>query len=155
MLTYSGSGFGCRVSGALAVNELQLLQLEMDPSLYSGKYQEKVQIKTLNNKCASFIDKRCPVQSHSRLLHSTSQTGNAFAKLLTSNSSQNLQPDFADRTHLSFMRTFCTTTRVKRAFSGGKKLFSCSSILANGNQALLLHAEKLILQCPIFIPFEP
>ncbi|XP_061203240.1 keratin, type II cytoskeletal cochleal-like [Neopsephotus bourkii] len=80
-----------RISGALGsgpiakvtVKELQLLQLEMNPSLYSGKHQEKAQIKTLNNKCASFIDKRCPVQSHSKLLHSTPETGNAFAKLLS------------------------------------------------------------------------
>ncbi|NXG38852.1 K2CO protein, partial [Dromaius novaehollandiae] len=61
-------GFGYRVGGAsgictpiaqVTVNEhlLQPLKLEMDPNLHSVKYQEKEQIKTLNDKFASFIDK--------------------------------------------------------------------------------------------------
>ncbi|KGL84005.1 Keratin, type II cuticular Hb2, partial [Tinamus guttatus] len=65
---YGGAGFGYRVGAApgaqtpiaqVTVNEhlLQPLKLEVDPNLQSVKYQEKEQIKTLNNKFASFIDK--------------------------------------------------------------------------------------------------
>ncbi|XP_013810920.2 keratin, type II cytoskeletal cochleal-like [Apteryx mantelli] len=67
-LGYGGAGFGYRVGGAsgagtpiaqVTINEhlLRPLKLEMDPNLQSVKYQEKEQIKTLNNKFASFIDK--------------------------------------------------------------------------------------------------
>ncbi|NWJ01500.1 KRT84 protein, partial [Crypturellus undulatus] len=61
---YGGAGFGYRFGGAqmpiaqVVVNQhlLQPLQLEVDPNLQSVKYQEKEQIKTLNNKFAAFID---------------------------------------------------------------------------------------------------
>ncbi|XP_042743696.1 keratin, type II cytoskeletal cochleal-like [Lagopus leucura] len=62
-----GAGFGYRVGGSsglctivpITVNEklLQPLQLELDPNVQTVKYQEKEQIKTLNNKFASFIEK--------------------------------------------------------------------------------------------------
>uniref|UniRef100_A0A8V1A3U1 IF rod domain-containing protein n=1 Tax=Gallus gallus TaxID=9031 RepID=A0A8V1A3U1_CHICK len=62
-----GAGFGYRVGGSsrpctivpITVNEklLQPLQLELDPNVQTMKYQEKEQIKTLNNKFASFIEK--------------------------------------------------------------------------------------------------
>uniref|UniRef100_A0ABM5FHV8 Keratin, type II cytoskeletal cochleal-like n=1 Tax=Pogona vitticeps TaxID=103695 RepID=A0ABM5FHV8_9SAUR len=63
------SGFGCRVSGVcgpcppsiapVTVNPhlLQPLHLDIDPSVQAVKQQEKEQLKTLNNKFASFIDK--------------------------------------------------------------------------------------------------
>uniref|UniRef100_A0A8C3BVP1 Keratin 84 n=1 Tax=Cairina moschata TaxID=8855 RepID=A0A8C3BVP1_CAIMO len=61
------AGFGYRVSGVsrprsitpITINEqlLQPLKLEFDPNMQTVKYQEKEQIKTLNNKFASFIDK--------------------------------------------------------------------------------------------------
>ncbi|XP_075381426.1 keratin, type II cytoskeletal 7-like [Mycteria americana] len=64
---YRGAGFGYRVHGAsrpctitpITINEqlLQPLRLELDPNIQTVKYQEKEQIKTLNNKFASFIDK--------------------------------------------------------------------------------------------------
>ncbi|NWX79875.1 K2CO protein, partial [Alca torda] len=43
----------------ITINEqlLQPLRLELDPNVQMVKYQEKEQIKTLNNKFASFIDK--------------------------------------------------------------------------------------------------
>lgn len=63
------SAFGCRVSGVcrpcppsiapVIVNPhlLQPLHLDIDPSVQAVKQQEKEQLKTLNNKFASFIDK--------------------------------------------------------------------------------------------------
>ncbi|XP_021234829.1 keratin, type II cytoskeletal cochleal-like [Numida meleagris] len=61
------AGFGYRVGGAsrpctivpITVNGklLQPLQLELDPNVQTVKNQEKEQIKTLNNKFASFIEK--------------------------------------------------------------------------------------------------
>ncbi|XP_035164774.1 keratin, type II cytoskeletal cochleal-like [Oxyura jamaicensis] len=64
---YRGAAFGYRVSGGsrphsitpITINEqlLQPLKLEFDPNMQTVKYQEKEQIKTLNNKFASFIDK--------------------------------------------------------------------------------------------------
>ncbi|NXC45258.1 KRT84 protein, partial [Penelope pileata] len=62
-----GVGFGYRVGGVsgpctvtpITINEklLQPLKLELDPNVQVVKFQEKEQIKTLNNKFASFIDK--------------------------------------------------------------------------------------------------
>ncbi|NXG55526.1 K2CO protein, partial [Hemiprocne comata] len=62
-----GPGFGYSVGGVsrswtitpITINEqlLQPLRLELDPNMQEVKYQEKEQIKTLNNKFASFIDK--------------------------------------------------------------------------------------------------
>ncbi|XP_005291933.2 keratin, type II cytoskeletal cochleal-like [Chrysemys picta bellii] len=66
---HGGAGFGYRVGGIcgpcpptitpVQVNPhlLQPLNLEIDPNVQSVKYQEKEQIKCLNNKFASFIDK--------------------------------------------------------------------------------------------------
>ncbi|XP_050770027.1 keratin, type II cuticular Hb4-like [Gymnogyps californianus] len=64
---YRGAGFGYRVGGVstpcritpITINEqlLQPLRPELDPNMQTVKYQEKEQIKTLNNKFASFIDK--------------------------------------------------------------------------------------------------
>ncbi|KAM9616095.1 keratin, type II cytoskeletal cochleal-like [Morphnus guianensis] len=64
---YRGVGFGYRVGGVskpctiipITINKqlLQPLRLELDPNMQTAKYQEKEQIKTLNNKFASFIDK--------------------------------------------------------------------------------------------------
>ena len=66
---FSGPGFGYRVGGAgvpaapsitaVTVNESLLtpLSLEIDPNVQRVKKHEKEQIKTLNNKFASFIDK--------------------------------------------------------------------------------------------------
>ncbi|XP_006122751.2 keratin, type II cytoskeletal cochleal-like [Pelodiscus sinensis] len=66
---YGGAGFGYRAGGSggpcpppitpVHVNPhlLQPLKIEIDPNVQSVKYQEKEQIKCLNNKFASFIDK--------------------------------------------------------------------------------------------------
>lgn len=64
---YRGAGFGYRVGGVskpctiipITINKqlLQPLRVELDPNMQTVKYQEKEQIKTLNNKFASFIDK--------------------------------------------------------------------------------------------------
>ncbi|NXJ84469.1 KRT84 protein, partial [Trogon melanurus] len=61
-----GAGFGYRAAGvprprtitAVTTNEqlLQPLRLGLDPSVRTVRYQEKEQIKALNNKFASFID---------------------------------------------------------------------------------------------------
>ena len=44
---------------AVSVNQslLSPLKLEVDPNIQAVRTQEKEQIKTLNNRCASFIDK--------------------------------------------------------------------------------------------------
>lgn len=62
-----GAGFGYRAGGAsrprtitpITINEqlLQPLRLELDGDVQAAKHREKEQIKTLNNKFASFIDK--------------------------------------------------------------------------------------------------
>uniref|UniRef100_A0A7M4FTP2 Keratin, type II cytoskeletal cochleal-like n=1 Tax=Crocodylus porosus TaxID=8502 RepID=A0A7M4FTP2_CROPO len=58
---YGAGGFSgpCPPIAPVTVNEqlLHPLKLEFDPNIQSVKYQEKEQIKTLNNKFASFIDK--------------------------------------------------------------------------------------------------
>ncbi|XP_062975772.1 keratin, type II cytoskeletal cochleal-like [Elgaria multicarinata webbii] len=66
---YGATGFGYRVGGVsgtcppsiapVTVNPhlLQPLHLDIDPSIQMVKQQEKEQLKTLNNKFASFIDK--------------------------------------------------------------------------------------------------
>lgn len=61
------AGFGCRAGGAsrprtitpVTINEqlLQPLCLQLDANVHAVKHQETEQIKTLNNKFASFIDK--------------------------------------------------------------------------------------------------
>ena len=43
---------------------LQPLNVEIDPQIGQVKAQEREQIKTLNNKFASFIDKVGPVLTH-------------------------------------------------------------------------------------------
>lgn len=66
---FGGPGFGYRIGGgcmpaapsitAVTVNQSLLtpLNLEIDPNAQRVKKDEKEQIKTLNNKFASFIDK--------------------------------------------------------------------------------------------------
>ncbi|XP_009945035.1 PREDICTED: keratin, type II cuticular Hb4-like [Leptosomus discolor] len=64
---YRGAGFGYRVGGVsrpriitpITIDKqlLQPLGLELGPNTQPVKYQEEEQIKTLNNKFASFIDK--------------------------------------------------------------------------------------------------
>ncbi|NWV01378.1 KRT84 protein, partial [Upupa epops] len=64
---YRGSGFGYRLDAVsrsrtitpITINEqlLQPLSLELDPNVQTVKHQEKEQIKTLNNRFASFIEK--------------------------------------------------------------------------------------------------
>ncbi|KAM9073199.1 keratin, type II cuticular Hb4 [Megaptera novaeangliae] len=77
---FSGPGFGYRVGGAgvpaapsitaVTVNESLLtpLSLEIDPNVQRVKKHEKEQIKTLNNKFASFIDKVQFLEQQNKLL---------------------------------------------------------------------------------------
>ncbi|NXL00830.1 K2CO protein, partial [Mesembrinibis cayennensis] len=75
---YRGAGFGYRVHGVskpcaiapITINEqlLQLLRLELDPNMQTVKYQEKEQIKTLNNKFVSFIDKVRLLEQQNKML---------------------------------------------------------------------------------------
>uniref|UniRef100_A0A8D2DFA0 Keratin 84 n=1 Tax=Sciurus vulgaris TaxID=55149 RepID=A0A8D2DFA0_SCIVU len=77
---FSGPGFGYRVGGiggpvapsitAVTVNQSLLtpLNLEIDPNAQRVKKDEKEQIKTLNNKFASFIDKVRFLEQQNKLL---------------------------------------------------------------------------------------
>lgn len=55
---FSGAGVGGGIT-AVTVNQslLSPLKLEVDPNIQAVRTQEKEQIKSLNNKFASFIDK--------------------------------------------------------------------------------------------------
>ncbi|XP_051931937.1 keratin, type II cytoskeletal 8-like isoform X1 [Hippocampus zosterae] len=74
-------GFGGRLGGGMAqevvapitevtVNKSLLapLNLEIDPTIQSVRIQEKEQIKTLNNRFASFIDKVRFLEQHNKML---------------------------------------------------------------------------------------
>ncbi|XP_009865759.1 PREDICTED: keratin, type II cuticular Hb4-like [Apaloderma vittatum] len=75
---YKGTGFGYRAGGVsrprtittVTINKqlLQPLRLELDLSAHTVKYQEKEQIKTLNNKFASFIDKVQQLEQQNKVL---------------------------------------------------------------------------------------
>lgn len=56
-----GMGFVAAPITAVTVNQSLLapLNLEIDPTIQAVRTQEKEQIKTLNNRFASFIDKVC------------------------------------------------------------------------------------------------
>ncbi|NXS63753.1 K2CO protein, partial [Brachypteracias leptosomus] len=75
----AGTRFGYRVGGVsrpctiitpITINEqlLQPLRLELDPNIQTVKHQEKEQIKTLNNKFASFIDKVQFLEQQNKML---------------------------------------------------------------------------------------
>lgn len=77
---FGGPGFGYRIGGiggpsapaitAVTVNQSLLtpLNLEIDPNAQRVKRDEKEQIKTLNNKFASFIDKVRFLEQQNKLL---------------------------------------------------------------------------------------
>ncbi|XP_051856925.1 keratin, type II cytoskeletal 8 [Antechinus flavipes] len=71
----TGMGFGSGSSGvggitAVSVNQnlLSPLKLELDPNIQAVRTQEKEQIKTLNNKFASFIDKVRFLEQQNKML---------------------------------------------------------------------------------------
>ncbi|XP_036615788.1 keratin, type II cytoskeletal 2 oral-like [Trichosurus vulpecula] len=94
------SGFGCSGGFSLGIQEvtinqslLQPLNVKLDPQIGVVKTQEKEQIKTLNNKFASFIDKVRFLEQQNKVLETKwcllqQQTESS------SSSSNNLQPFF-------------------------------------------------------------
>ncbi|NXJ99610.1 K2CO protein, partial [Corythaixoides concolor] len=69
----ASTGFGYRVGGVsrpCTINEQLLLPLRLglNPNLQTAKNQEKEQIKTLNNKFASFIDKVRLLEQQNKVL---------------------------------------------------------------------------------------
>ncbi|XP_013810923.2 keratin, type II cytoskeletal cochleal [Apteryx mantelli] len=69
-----GGGFGMGVSPAgiqeVTINQnlLTPLNLEIDPNIQRVRKEEKEQIKTLNNRFASFIDKVRSLEQHNKML---------------------------------------------------------------------------------------
>ncbi|XP_043822969.1 keratin, type II cytoskeletal 2 oral-like [Dromiciops gliroides] len=94
------SGLGCSGSFPLGIQEvtinqslLQPLNVKLDPQIGVVKTQEKEQIKTLNNKFATFIDKVRFLEQQNKVL----ETKWCFLQQQTessSSSSNNLQPFF-------------------------------------------------------------
>ncbi|NXF71066.1 K2CO protein, partial [Sclerurus mexicanus] len=68
----AGFGFGAAGLGIqeVTVNQslLSPLQLELDPNIQRVRREEKEQIKSLNNKFASFIDKVRTLEQHNKML---------------------------------------------------------------------------------------
>uniref|UniRef100_H0XMA4 Keratin, type II cytoskeletal 8 n=1 Tax=Otolemur garnettii TaxID=30611 RepID=H0XMA4_OTOGA len=77
----SGSGL-CQGITAIMLNQslLSPLKLEADPNIQAMCTQEKVQIKTFNNKFVSFIDKVLPQEQHNR----RSSGASCYRKLISS-----------------------------------------------------------------------
>ncbi|XP_036064239.1 keratin, type II cytoskeletal 8-like [Onychomys torridus] len=65
-----GGGSSLGSISAVTVNEslLSPLKLELDPNIQAVRIQEKEQIKSLNNKFASFIDKVCFLEQQNKML---------------------------------------------------------------------------------------
>ncbi|KAF3812575.1 hypothetical protein GH733_019377 [Mirounga leonina] len=65
-----GYGGGVGAITAVSANQslLSPLKLEVDPNIQAVRTQEKEQIKTLNNKCASFVDKVRHLEQQNKIL---------------------------------------------------------------------------------------
>nr|XP_023682605.1 keratin, type II cytoskeletal 8-like [Paramormyrops kingsleyae] len=65
-----GAGFASPPITAVTVNQSLLapLNLEIDPNIQAIRSQEKEQIKTLNNRFASFINKVCFLEQQNKML---------------------------------------------------------------------------------------
>ncbi|KAB0378434.1 hypothetical protein FD755_010012 [Muntiacus reevesi] len=63
-----GLGTGMGVAGSYGGSLLSPLKLEVDPNIQAVRTQEKEQIKTLNNKFASFIDKVRHLEQQNKVL---------------------------------------------------------------------------------------
>ncbi|XP_074123549.1 keratin, type II cytoskeletal 3-like [Sminthopsis crassicaudata] len=94
------SGFGCSGSFPLGIQQvtinqslLQPLDVKLDPQIGVVKTQEKEQIKTLNNKFATFIDKVRFLEQQNKVLE-TKWCLLQQQKESSSSSSNNLQPFF-------------------------------------------------------------
>ena len=67
---FGGAGVGGITAVTVNQSLLSLLKLEVDPNIQAVRTQEKEQIKSLNNKFASFIDKVRPLYSLLTVLRS-------------------------------------------------------------------------------------
>ena len=61
-------GLGCITAVTMNRSLLSPLKLEVDPNIQAIRTQEKEQIKTLNNKFASFIDKVRHLEQKNKVL---------------------------------------------------------------------------------------
>jgi basic type II keratin len=67
---FGGAGVGGITAVTVNQSLLSPLKLEVDPNIQAVRTQEKEQIKSLNNKFASFIDKVRPLSSRLTVLRS-------------------------------------------------------------------------------------
>ncbi|XP_053413886.1 keratin, type II cytoskeletal 4 [Nycticebus coucang] len=99
-----GSGFPACPAGGIqqvTINQSLLtpLHVEIDPEIQKVRTEEREQIKTLNNKFASFIDKVRFLEQQNKVLETK---WNLLQQQTTTTSSKNLEPLF--ETYLSALR---------------------------------------------------
>uniref|UniRef100_F7IBP7 Keratin 3 n=1 Tax=Callithrix jacchus TaxID=9483 RepID=F7IBP7_CALJA len=98
---FGASGIGMGGITAVTINQslLNPIKVDVDPNIQAVRTQEKEQIKTLNNKFASFIDKVRFLEQQNKVLETK---WNLLQQQTNTTSSKNLEPLF--ETYLSVLR---------------------------------------------------